>query len=188
MRNTRINKYIAIAGCILLVAGVLYFFAGEVLGNPIRIRFSLWLHKQEYNEMAQKFLTQDHIRNIASNANSHIINNCGNHPDSHSNGEWSCTKGDYPNQTIVKLKDKAEVLDYLDVPEEQYSYYSDFLHKHHLDGLGKDEKERYVELEDGLEGLRYYEKVDATTFEPDNEYLSVKKVDDHWFTYTRDWN
>lgn len=44
-----------------------------------------------------------------------------------------------------------------------------------------------IELETGRAGLRYYQSNDAS-FEPDDEYISVRKVSSNWYVYQRDWN
>ncbi len=186
MKNKK--KYILIVSIVLIIISTVYFFVGEFGGNPIRVRLNFTLHKKEYYEIAEKFLMQDKIKNIAFNVNSEIINNCGDNPEYHINEEWSCTEGDYPNYTNVKLKNKDAVLSYLKISKEEYSYYADFLKKYHLTGIGKDKDKRLVEIEDKLEGLRYYQQDNSEDFVIDNEYLSVKKIDNHWFSYNRDWN
>lgn len=188
MNKQKIKKSFAIGTVfILFVMIVLLQITWWFGGNPWRVRLNLWFHKEEYNVVAKKFLTQSKIQNIALN-DSEIINNCDNHPDHQVAEEWSCTEGDYPNSTSIKLKDKSAVLDYLKIPKEEYFYYANFLQRYHLNGIGKDEEKGFVEVEDKLEGLRYYRKENVIDFVVDSEYLSIKKIDSHWFSYNRDWN
>lgn len=44
-----------------------------------------------------------------------------------------------------------------------------------------------IESKDGVSGLRYYQSNNAR-FEPDDEYISVRKVAANWYAYQRDWN
>lgn len=178
---------IIIISSIIVIVFFIYYFLGEFGGNALRVRFNLWTHKTEYTEVAQKFLEQDIIQNIAFNVNYQIINKCSNHPEN-VGGEWKCFIGDYINYEEIFLKDIDEVLDYQKIPKNQYLYYSEFLLRYNLDGIGKDDEEGIVEIEDKLHGLRYYEKENVTDFVVDREYLKIKKVDGHWFYYVRDWN
>lgn len=187
MTKNKLTKYGTTALVTFLVISALYFLMGEFLGNSLRVRFNLWFYKEEYNILAQKFLHHDRIKNIAFNAGYQIINNCSNHPDNSMNGGWVCIKDDL-HPSHVQLKDVNAVLDYLMLPEEEYKYFVNFLEKYKINGIGKDDEKEFVELEDKLKGLRYYEKENSSYFVTDDEYLSVDKIDGHWFFYRRDWN
>jgi hypothetical protein len=165
---------------------LLYSFVGEALGNPLRVQLNLFFHKAEYNTLAKKFFSQNEIKNL-SFYDSQIINHCNNHPDYNINGGWTCTTGDYPNYSEIKLQNIDAVLNHLQIQKKEYMYYSNFLHKYHLNSIGKDDN-RFVEFEDGLEGLRYFETENTSDFVVNSEYLHIKKIDAHWSSYTRDWN
>ena len=191
MKKEKIKKYSVIVGAVLLIVIItLYYLIGELGGNSLRVRFNLLLHKKEYVEVMKKFLVQDKLKNIAFNINYDIINNCSNHPDDYVDMHeiWVCDLGNYPNETEIKLENREAVLRYLEIPKEEYLYFANFMQKYHLDGIGKDEEKRYVEITDSLKGLRYYEEENSNDFVTNREYLSVKKIDNHWFIFSTDWN
>jgi hypothetical protein len=168
----------------LVLAASLYYAGGELFGDSLRFRANFWFHKAEYYEVAQRFLNQDKIKNIAFTATSQAINRCS----SNQFGNWACATGDYSVHSDIALIDTDAVLGYLGIPKSEYQYFAGFAKKYGLEGLGKDNEERFVEIEAKLDGLRYYGEDDAVDFVKDSEYLSVKKIDQHWFSYYRDWN
>jgi hypothetical protein len=185
MKNKKLKKYTIIVGIIVLVTGVLYFLVGEFGGNSLRIRLNLLLHKEDFTEVAERFLVQSELQNIGLNSEFQIINNCS---ASGTSNIWSCIEGNYPQNTERTFTSQQEVLDYVGIPEDEYQYFVKFLERYHFNGIGKNQEDEYVELEDKLKGLRYYREENVRDFIPDREYLSVKRIDSHWSLFARDWN
>ena len=187
----KLKKYLPILLVIFLCIVSVYYFLGELGGNYIRTAYSLKMHQLEFNQLSNKFLNQKEIRNIQISVgflNSwESVNNCSRYPKK-SDTQWECTVGDYPKISEVYLKTIDEVLKYQNIQKEEYLFYVNFLKKYHFNGIDKDDSKRYVELSDKLSGLRYYEQENIEDFHADSNYLSVKKINSHWFTFGTDWN
>lgn len=185
-------KWVSVFSLLIILCLILaWWLFGEFFGNHQRMRINLAFHKEMYAEVAGKFLNQNNIKNIQVSVGlsktTESVNNCGRYPYE-DNTAWTCTEGGYPDYESITLPDIDAVLDYLKIPKVEYQYYTQFMRKYNFDGLGKDDEKRFVEIVDKLEGLRYYEQENITNFITDNNYLSVDKIDDHWYFFSTDWN
>ncbi|OHA58444.1 MAG: hypothetical protein A2571_01540 [Candidatus Vogelbacteria bacterium RIFOXYD1_FULL_44_32] len=191
MKKYSFKKIITILAVALVLVILIYYILGELGGNAFRIRAGLLIHKEEFNEFVDKFLNQNSIKNIQTSvgffSTTESINSCSRYPEE-GDTPWTCSEGEYPNIVSINLASINAVLEHEHIPNEEYQYFVDFMERYKFNGVGKNNNDRSVEIEDKLKGLRYYEQQNSSKLTENNEYLFVKKINEHWFYYVRDWN
>ncbi len=191
MKKYSFKKIIAITSIVLALVIIGYYIVGELGGNAFRIRINFPLHKEEFNSFAGRFLNQDSINNIQSSvglfSTTESVNSCSRYPEKRDT-PWTCSQGEYPDIVSINFSNIDAVLEHEHISKDEYEYYINFMKKYKFSGVGKNNDEKSVELEDKLKGLRYYEQKNSTGFTENNEYLFIKKINEHWFYYVRDWN
>ena len=154
-------------------------------GNAtVRLNTEFVRNEESFNLVANDFLNQQEIKNLSIKG-WEIVNKCSRHSDEGENAPFKCLKGNYPNEEEYLLSNLEEVLLDQKITKSNYLTFLDFLKKYKFDGIGKDDKT--VDIESGLNGLRYYANKD-NVFTVDEEYIYVKRINDNWYVYTRDWN
>ena len=145
-------------------------------------------NEKSFNDFVIEFNKQNQVNNIVISVNNktcQIINSWGRCPTTET--KWSKETGKVEGGVYEKtyLNTIEEVLDSEMISKDKYEKISQFLKKHNLTALGKDNDQ--IEFEDGLTGLRYYSSLNNEFLE-DEEFLMVKKINDNWYVYARDWN
>ncbi len=173
-------------GAFFVLCAYLFF-----VGSSMQMNLSLKFSEKEYSELAQNFLNQNSINNIQVSSGilttRESINSCSRYPETKTT-PWSCGVGIYPEESSISFKTLDEVLSYQKISKEDYLYYIKFLKGKNFTGIGKDGGKRFVEMTQGLSGLRYYENSGTNQFTTDSDYTYVKKINDHWFSFVTDWN
>ena len=140
----------------------------------------------ELELVCKKFLSKGSIQNIAiprikDSNKCNSINNwilCG--------GQWESWNETGDNK--IYLPNIEEVLKSEKIEQAEYNYYVQFLQKSNLESILRVYQcDNCVDLESSVTGLRYSNNKKYLLKE-DFEYLSVKRINDNWFVYTRDWN
>jgi hypothetical protein len=153
------------------------------------LKAQLKKNKDGFEAIAQKFLKQKSIKWISIYADydnnlCQSINDWSNCP-SHSK-KWE--SWDDSLKTEIYLSTRDEVLKRCNIKSEDYKYYFDFLKKHDLGQISiVFDCYGCVEFESKLNGLRYVADKE-TLLREDDEYLTVERVENNWFVYSRDWN
>jgi len=133
-----------------------------------------------------KFLADSSIRSIS-------IYKCYDSVLCESINSWSrCDKGwetwNKEREEQVTLPTKAAVLKFEHIAPEDYNYFKRFLKERNLTSIGRVYNcKNCVDLESSLAGVRYSINPQYVLRE-DYEYLTVDRVNPHWFVYYRDWN
>ena len=146
-------------------------------------------NKGGFEAIAQRFLAQKSIKwiSIYTDYDSSLcqsINEWSNCPSL--NKKWE--SWDDSLKTKIYLDTRDEVLNKCSINGDDYRYYFDFLKSQ---GLGQISVvyDCYgcVEFESKLNGLRYVTDNENVLSE-DEEYLTVERLEDNWYVYSRDWN
>lgn len=146
-------------------------------------------NKAGFETVVQKFLAQKKIKwiTIYTNYDSGLcqaVNEWSNCPSL--NKKWE--SWDDLLKTNIYLDTRGEVLNKCGISDEDYRYYFDFLKSQ---GLGEisivHDCYGCVEFESKLNGLRYVTDKENILSE-DDEYLTVERIEENWFVYSRDWN
>lgn len=182
--------FVVIITIVLFILVSSYLIFTFIFGqSPQKIEAKFYRNDQSFNQFVAEFLNQNEIRNmgIKYGLGNHlkIINNCSYRLDKENKIKFECLEGKYPNESFVYFDNIDEVLKYQKIEMDTYLKTYNFLKKYGMDGIGKDDK--VVDIESGLNGLRYY--IDKNqAFSEDDEYIYVKKINDNWYVFTRDWN
>lgn len=156
---------------ILLLLAFLFFSCNK----ESELVDKLQANKEGYESIALRFLNQDNIKWISiyheyDEYGCHTVNDWSKCPSTGSNG-GTFEQGLKRNNIEI----------------DEYRLYHKFLLKQKLTGIQKAYGcDSCIELEFKTFGLRYSNKPHQLT--EDHEYLSVTKIDDKWYSYTRDWN
>jgi hypothetical protein len=95
---------------------------------------------------------------------------------------------DEKEQKTIYLLSKEDVLKHENISVEDYNFYFNFLKTNKLWKIMKVYKcDNCIDLEGGLNGLRF-SKDKNYQFKEDFEYQKVEKLNENWYTYSRDWN
>ncbi|MEP4534750.1 MAG: hypothetical protein ABJ004_16785 [Cyclobacteriaceae bacterium] len=132
-------------------------------------------NKEGYERIASRFLNQDYIKWI-SIAHEYDEYGC------HTVNDWSNCPGTGTNGGTFEQGLRRN-----NIEINEYRLYHNFLLNQKLTNIKKAYGcDSCVELEFKTFGLRYSNEPHELT--EDHEYLSVNKIDDKWYSYTRDWN
>lgn len=147
-------------------------------------------NNEEWEVVVNKFLEQQEIQNIQLSFGSYTtwegVNRCSRHSSYGEDKPYSCTEGQYPKDWEIELSSIDEVLEHQNISREMYDYFYSFMERYKIRGMGKND-DGSVELEDVLAGIAYYSNSEDELKE-NIEYINVNEVNDHWYTYYRDWN
>lgn len=142
---------------------------------------------KELTNVASQLLKQKQIKSLTifadyDSTKCQSINSWRNCPSVSNKWEtWSDSL-----QTKIYLNSRLDVLRYEHIDVKTFNYFHDFLQKEELT-TAIIYQSNFVEFESYTNGLRYY------PFRPNQlkenfEYLYVKRLNENWFVYRRDWN
>jgi hypothetical protein len=152
-------------------------------------------HSAEFNQIANDFMESKDAGTISGlrinvdndNSTCEFVGDCRKCPD---DINWECSMPKYPQQK-VEISSFQEVLERQSFTEDEYNKYANFLRKYHLNSITihsvAQDHPGMLEFSYMLMGLRYESDSNYGLVE-DNEYQYVKKLNDHWYVYGRDWN
>ena len=98
--------------------------------------------------------------------------------------KWSATL-----KSVIYVNSIDEILEQENIDSESFYYFHDFLLRNKLESISRGyfPCENCVEFGSFRSGLRYY-TVKPNDLKENHEYLYVKRINENWFVFKRDWN
>jgi len=150
------------------------------------------LHKNEteLKEVANRFLNQNAIEyiSIGTEYDSAVCQSVNRWLNCPSQGPtWHKYSPTIKGQMYVNSID--EVLQQENIDSKSFYYFHDFLRRNKLESISRGyfPCKNCVEFGSFLTGLRYY-TVRPNDLKENHEYLYVKRINENWFVFKRDWN
>ncbi|MBD2704274.1 hypothetical protein IC229_26760 [Spirosoma sp. BT702] len=137
----------------------------------------------DLERIANQLINEKHVRGLTLGNPCEMINGWRRCQPSAPWENWDIQK-----KRKVYQPSLSAVLAHEKISLATYAGYSNFLKMNSLTSIDRAaECDECVTFEKDLHGL-FYTRTTTFQLRQDHEYLSVKKLDAHWYVYTRDWN